>query len=175
MEGSSLHHFFPTICFNIFNELLTNFRLFRTMFILCGWKQILVSPGAVLHSAWKRPFPCFLMFTSCTPCFCIILYPFELPLLFKVSCRPFWSCIATVVLSPLIKVTRNGRSSWLYCYLVCFLMVWSVVCRQYCEYWILGSTQTSLQQPLSAVVINGKWHLSILPSPAQKLPNHINA
>lgn len=31
--------------------------------------------------------------------------------------------------------------------------------------WILGSTQTSLQHPLSAVFTNEKWHLS---SPVQK-------
>lgn len=51
-----------------------------------------------------------------------------LPLLFKVGCRLFWSCSTAVILSPLIKFTRKGTSSWLYCYLVCFLMVWFSAC-----------------------------------------------
>lgn len=102
-----------------------------------------------------------------------------LPLLFKVTCRLFWSCSTAVILSPLIKITRKGTSSWLYCYLVCFLMVCFILVMEWCLQailwilhvaWILGSTQTSLRHPLSAIFTNGKLHLF---SHTKNVLNHI--
>lgn len=108
-----------------------------------------------------------------------------LPLVFKVSCRLFWSCSTAVILSPLINYTRKGTSSWLYCYLVYFWWFGFLLVMERCLQAILWmlcvffrfivAHRLHFKHPLSAFSTNGKLHLSIFMSHAQKLLNHIIA
>lgn len=178
----------------------TNFRQLGSIYPLClkmhlealKWQRCII----LIHGLcivlllfctrlWKHLFHCFLMFTSCIPCFGIILYPFNCSA-FQSQLRAFLilhhNCYSVssdkgykernklvVILLPCLFF--DGSSFLFFC------MWQSDVCRQYCV--LVGSAvaQTSLQQPVSAAVTNGKWewHLSILTSHAQNLLNHINA
>lgn len=134
----------------------------------------------------KHLFHCFLVFTSCIPCFGIILYPF--------NCSAFQSQLQGFLIlhhncySVSSDKGYKERNKLVVILLPClffdgssfyFFLPVTERCLQaiLCFGWIRGSTQTYLQQPLSAAVTNGKWewHLSILTSQAQNLLNHINA
>lgn len=119
---------------NKYNKLYQFRNIFFSLSVLRKMDNIVVlmlhceTSGAVFSlgckmTTWLFPRVCFLHTR-----FLHHSLSLWLPLLFKVGCRLFWSCSTAVILSPLIKFTRKGTSSWLYCYLVCFLMVWFSAC-----------------------------------------------
>lgn len=121
----------------------------------------------LLFCTWlgKHLFHCFLMFTSSILYLGIILYPF--------NCFAFQSQLRAFLIlhhncySVSSDKGYKERNKLVVILLPClFLMVplffilhVTERCLQaiLCCGWIRGSTQTSLQQPLSAAVTNGKW------------------
>lgn len=129
---------FLQIKFYIQHPFLNKLRVMYNIFALR-----LTPLWCCLHSAAKWPLNCLLMFATCIRGFYIIFLSLWLPLLFKVSCRLFWSCRTSCYSVSFDKVYKE-RSKLVVILLPCLFFdglvvcLWrSDVCRQYREYCML--------------------------------------